>query len=664
MPTSRDNDINLWEVLYRHRFGAGPFYMGGAVAGTSVLFNALDLSAGQAWTVSGALAVTGATWVATRVRDRWRRFYAYATLTASASWVMVTHELMPDTVSLKWSAVALLSGTVVGGIPWWTSDVRRRQVRMEENLRDWPRVAERIGRAGLNMTGVVGTITGPKGRFTWARGLYEVDDILNSKGKIEGAMGAQAGTLRISREGGSTNSVQWRVVERDPHALPQEWQVPDHVGSASDPLAVGPFENDDVARIHRYVPGRGVRHMLVGGATDSGKSSLVRLCAVRNICDDDVFTVGMDFKGGVELGPLKEALGAYTTSRTWAHELLIAIAAEGGLLDERGDIVAQSGLKTWDTKIHGPIYEIVVDEAKELLGDGTPSRVVAAFSSIANRGRALGVRFLLATQYPTLEAIGSSQVRQQIRHRFCFRMEDDTGEGYVVQATVHADRIPADRPGTCYMRDGDVTNMDPLRVYWISDDTEKAVVRARRGLTAELDERSEAALVRLFPQWAERERWVSTEEAAAIAAAQDSGNAHGNGGNADVKEQDVNGNAGSTEDGLDSDPDVDLADMIAAQRERLTAEEREELDRSRAEAVEVPVQRLAEPDAVEAMLRALADAGEEGMAPRDLQRLAQRSSSWFYPEANKLADQGVIKRTQYGKWAIVPGAAWQSPSSR
>jgi len=642
----RDGDINLWEVLHRRRFGLGPFYMGGAIAGTATLYSVFELSSGQAWTATTALAVGGGTWIATRVRDGWRRAYAYAMLTASASWVLTTHELVPEPVSLKWSAIALLAGTVVGGIPWWTSDVRRKRVRMEESLRDWPQLAARIGRAEMSITSVVGTTTGSKGRFTWPRGLYEVDEILKSKGKIEGALCPRAGTLRLSREGRSTNSVEWRVVERDPHALPQEWTVPDHVGSASDPLTVGPFENGDLARIHRYVPGRGVRHMLLGGATDSGKSSLVRLAVAANTCADDVFTIGMDFKGGVELGPWREALGAYTKSKSWAHELLCAIAAEGGLLDERGAILEAAGRKCWDPKIDGPIIDIVVDEAKELLGDGTPTRVVTAFSSIANRGRALGVQFLLATQFPTLEAIGSSQVRQQIRHRFCFRMEDDSGEGYVVQAAVRADLIAADRPGTCFMRDGDEVKTEPLRVYWISGDTEKAVVQARRGWTAELDERSEAAIVRLFPAFAERERWVSPGVVAAFAAAGVSGNDGGNAGN------EVRDMSGSVDAAGDSDPDVGLADVIAAHRERLTEREREELDREREEALAVPAQRLAEPDAVEAMLAALRSQESGELSAKELQQVAGRSSSWFYPKANELAEAGVLCRTKYGTWAL------------
>ncbi len=66
----------------------------------------------------------------------------------------------------------------------------------------------------------------------------------------------------------------------------------------------------------------------------------------------------------------------------------------------------------------------------------------------------------------------------------------------------------------------------------------------------------------------------------------------------------------------------------------------------------VPAPRLAEPDAVEAMLAALREAGPEGLAAKELQETAGRSSSWFYPKANELADQGVLRRTKHGTWAL------------
>ncbi len=659
---TRRTDINLWEVLERRSFALGPFYMGAGVACAEAVSE--GLSTGQTSVALAATAVTGGVWIKTRIRDGWRQSYALAVLGASTSWVLTVHELVPHVIDWKWAGVSLLSGTLLGGIPWWSSDVRRRKVRMEANLRDWPRLAARINHGQLSMSNVVGTAIGPKGKFTWPGGVYEVDDVLAAKSRIEGALGADAGTLRMTPDGLSTNSVQWQVVERDPHALPQEWPLPTHVGSAADPLVIGPRENGELATISRYVRGKGVRHMLIAGTTESGKSGLVNLVVADNVCSDDVYTVGMDFKGGVELGPWKDALGYTITKVEKAHAFLLAFAGPGGALETRGETLAKSGLRTWDTKIHGPIIDIVVDEARKLLGSA-PQRVLDAFSDIANLGRALGVRFVLATQYPTLEAIGTSQIRQQIRHRFCFRMEDETGETYVVNGRIGAERISTDRPGTCYMQDGNLLEKTPLRVLWLSDDTVRAVVEARRGFTVELDASTEAAIITLFPEFAERERWVSEEEAEALAAVETSGNRNGNPGGNDGS---ANGNAGATSgneaagmtgnqdqaQGYDEGPDVTIADVIARRRDRMTAEERTEAERAQTEALAaVPGQRLSEDGAVSALLAALAEAGEEGLQAKDAFAAADRSSSWFYSKANVLADEGVLERTGGGRWRLV-----------
>lgn len=658
----RKTDINLWDALERHSFALGPFYMGAGVACTEALSE--GLSTGQTSVALAATAVTGGVWIKTRVRDGWRQSYALAVLGASTSWVMTVHELVPHVVDWKWAGVSLLSGTLLGGIPWWSSDVRRKKVRMEANLRDWPKLAARINHSQLSMSNVVGTAIGPKGKFTWPGGVYEVDAVLAAKSRIEGALGASAGTLRMTPDGLSTNSVQWQVVEHDPHALPQEWPLPTHVGSASDPVVIGPRENGELATISRYVRGKGVRHMLIAGTTESGKSGLINLVVAENVCNDDVFTVGMDFKGGVELGPWADALGYTMTKVDKAYAFLLAIAGPGGLLETRGDILKKSGLRAWDTKIHGPIIDIVVDEARKLLGSA-PQRVLDAFADIANLGRALGVRFVLATQYPTLEAIGTSQIRQQIRHRFCFRMEDETGETYVVNGRIKAENISTDRPGTCYMQDGNLLEMTPLRVLWLSDDTVRAVVEARRGFTVELDAASEAAIITLFPEFAARERWVSPEEADALAAAEASGNGNGNpsgndgspsgnaGGVSGNEAQSMTGNQGEAQ-GYDDGPDVGLADLIQRRRDRMSPEERAEAERLQTEALaDVPGQRLSEDGAVSALLRALAETGEEGLQAKDAFAAADRSSSWFYTKANALADEGVLERTGGGRWRVV-----------
>lgn len=641
----RDTDINVWDELHRRRHALGPFYIAVLVAVAGIASRGLKW--GEVAVLATAFGVAGVVRINHRVRKAWRRAYSLAVLIGMIAWVAAMRWFVPEPIPWSTAGVALLAGTLLGGIPWWTSEVRLTQVRMEQQVRNWPRLARRIGRPGLAMTGTVGTRFGFRGRLTWPRGLYAVKDILGAAEAIEGALGAQAGSLRLAPDGRSTHTVVWELVERDPHALPQDWRLPERVGRASDPLELGPFENGEIASVTRYVKGRGVRSMLLVGAPESGKSGLVNLAVATNVCTDDVWTAGLDFKGGAELGPWRDALGFCTSTLSSAWEFLHALAAPGGVLDERGAILAETGLRSWDTDIHGPILDIVVDEAREFLGNAPP-KVVDEFVSVANKGRALGVRFVLATQYPTLEALGSSQIRAAVRQRFVFRMESDSGEGYVVTGRVRAEKIPADRPGTCYFQDGDMLYSRPVRIYWLDDGTVRATVEVRRGRTAELDERTEAAITRLFPAFAERERWVGEREAEAIErelAAEADGNAGNDNGNDDGKAADVIENG-----------DMDMGAVLAQRRERLTPEQREAEDRDREAA-------LAEsgnadsgdgngPDPVQAMLRALAAAGDEGLAPKALQEAANRSSSWFYPKAEALAQEGLMRRTRRATWVM------------
>jgi hypothetical protein len=651
MATTKTDDINLWDVLYRHRLAWGPFYVGLAaiiVAGLSSL-----LSTWQTALALAAIAAAGGAWARTRVLDGMRRTYAYVVLAATLVWIFSAHELFP--AAIDWLALSLLSGVLLLGIPWWTSDRKRTQVKIEGNLRDWPTVARRIGRDQLRPVGVTMTSIGRGGKFIWPNGAYEVDHILRDKSRIEGALGAERGTLRLEPDGRSTNSVRWQVIERDPHAAAQPWPLPSHLGSVADPMVLGPREDGEEVRVQRFVPGVGARNLLAAGQQGSGKSSLVNLECATGATEDDNFMIGFDFKE-VELTPWKGALGYMTASVAKARALVMAITEdEVGLLAVRQRKLAKRGGRCWDTKIDGPVVTIIIDEAKDLLGMGD-SKLVDRFALIGTKGRALAVRFAMATQYPTLEAIGSSQIRQQIRHRFCFRMQDESGEGFVMPGhSVRADRIPDDRPGTCYFLSSDKLESMPIRILYLDDETVAAVASARAGLTPELDVESETALTELFPEWADRERYIPA------------GEPDGDTGTERDWTETEGGTAAGSETGTDETeetevpewdegPDVDLADVIAARRESLSEEERIRLDRAREEALAAnaePVGKLPEEAAKEAMLEALAQAWPEGVKAKDLQRVATRSSSWFYPVANAWSDEGMVRRTEYGTWTLV-----------
>lgn len=654
MTTRKTDDINLWSVLYQHRLAWGPFYVGSAAiiaASLSAMLSTFQLALALI-----AALVAGVAWTHTRVRDGMRQAYSYVTVVATLAWVLSAHELFPD--AFDWLAVTWFGGVLLLGIPWWTSDRKRTQVKIEGNLRDWPEVARRIGRDQLQPTNVVMTSIGRKGKFVWPHGAYEVDSIIRDKSRIEGAMGADRGTLRMKLDGKSTNSVLWQVIERDPHAAAQPWPLPTHLGRAADPMVLGPLEDGELARVQRFVPGVGVRNMLAAGQQGSGKSSLINLeCATGAVAEDE-FMIGFDFKE-VELTPWKPVLGYFTASVEKARKLIFAITEdEVGLLATRQHKLAQRGARCWNDKgvYDGPIITIIVDEAKDLLGMGN-AKLVDRFSLIGTKGRALGVRFVLATQYPTLEAIGSSQIRQQIRHRFCFRMQDENGEGFVMPGhSVRADRIPDDRPGTCYFLNSDKLESMPIRIHYLDDETVAAVAASRAGVTPGLDRESENALIELFPEWADRERYVP-------AGAPDPAETETGGTDTETETGSDTGTEGETEEEdmgdvppWDDAPDVDLADVIAARRESMTDEQRERSDREREAALTdggVSDEKLSEEAAKEAMLTALAQAWPEGVRAKDLQRAATRSSSWFYPVANGWADEGIVQRTEHGTWALV-----------
>lgn len=644
---ARKPDIDLWEVLYRKRLGLGPFYVG---AGAAILAGICGLlTQWQVYVAIGVLALALSAW-ALRLKDGFRRYYALTVIAVVCLWIIFGR--VYTSTLLSWIIVTNVCACLLLGIPWWGSHRKRSQVSMEETLRDFPKLMERIGYSKIVSPQVKMNAIGYGGRLTWAPGVYSVGDVLSHKDKFEDVFGAKLGQLRMERDSDSTNSVLFQVVTKDPHKDAIEWEPPTELHAATDPLVVGPREDGETVTLERYDSKQGVRHMLVAGCTGSGKSGMVNLAVADDVLSDDVFTVGLDMKR-VELAPWARALGIFQPEREKAAALIRAIAQPGGLLDERKLILAEHGDRVWNPRKHGgPIFGMTLDEVKELFGNGD-AKTVSAFTLIANEGRALGIRFLLATQYPTLEALGSSQIRQQIRHKICFRMEDSEGEGYVFGpgVRVHAEAIPESRPGTCYVKDGTKLIQRPVRTYWISDEMVAAIVEARAGHTPQLDERSRRSIERFLPDFA---NWGPGVPGQPGGTERDSGTTDA--GTVPGDERDKNDVEEQVPEFVDiqEGPEPDMAEVLALRRAKLTEEERDALDRDRAAALaSVPGQRLSPEQAKETVLRMLAEAWPEAVDAKALYEGADRGSSWFYNLAQEMAEEGMVKRTTHGKWSLV-----------
>ncbi|WP_133150616.1 FtsK/SpoIIIE domain-containing protein [Frankia canadensis] len=175
------------------------------------------------------------------------------------------------------------------------------------------------------------------------------------------------------------------AARRDPDSL----AIP--VGLGED----GPFELDIV----RHGP-----HGLLGGATGSGKSELLKMIVVElatRYSPDEVIIGLFDFKGGTslqDLTALPHCVGLVSDTDLHAAERALRYLRTELLRRER--LLFARGVQKIE-QIAGelPRLLVIIDEF-QILADELPDEL-ATIIDLTKRGRSLGVHLLFATQSPT-----------------------------------------------------------------------------------------------------------------------------------------------------------------------------------------------------------------------------------------------------------------------
>lgn len=229
--------------------------------------------------------------------------------------------------------------------------------------------------------------------------------------------------------------------------------------SATDPLAdpVGAAEESGAllsARIGALETGRPwlmdfrqMPHWLVVGATRSGKSTLLARL-VTQLAPQPVGLVGIDCKGGMELGLFDPRLTTLATSRRDAVAVLTALVTETH--DRMRACRAAGARSIWDLPPETrPVPVVVlVDELAELyLTNGSrESRSEAEQCStsllrIAQLGAALGVHLVIAGQRVGSDlGPGVTALRAQLTGRVCHRV-NDPGTAEMALGDLHKDAV-------------------------------------------------------------------------------------------------------------------------------------------------------------------------------------------------------------------------------
>ncbi|MEW2569692.1 FtsK/SpoIIIE domain-containing protein [Streptomyces sp. NPDC047070] len=203
-----------------------------------------------------------------------------------------------------------------------------------------------------------------------------------------------------------------------------------------------------------------IPHWLIAGATRSGKSTLLARL-ITQLAPQPVALIGIDCKGGMELGLFTSRLSVLATCRREAVAVLGALVVD---MQDRMNACRSAGARSiWelpDSLRPVPVV-VIVDEIAELyLSDGRrESKAEAEQCSVlllrlAQLGAALGLHLVIAGQRVGSDlGPGVTALRAQLGGRICHRVND---------------------PGTAEMTLGDL-NKDAVAVAQSITATERGV---------------------------------------------------------------------------------------------------------------------------------------------------------------------------------------------
>lgn len=202
-------------------------------------------------------------------------------------------------------------------------------------------------------------------------------------------------------------------------------------------------------------------HILIGGATGSGKTLLLKLMLMQ--CINNGFTVNIiDFKGGIDFGQIWRQHCIFITDIEKVTEKLDEILVE---LEYRKRIYLQKGYKNisdYNSHEFNKQKRIIIacDELAELLdttGLATKEKepikkIQNQLSSLARLGRAFGIHLILSTQRPDANII-TGQIKNNISYKICGRADQVLSQ-IILDNTDAATYIPSDSKGLFLNQDG------------------------------------------------------------------------------------------------------------------------------------------------------------------------------------------------------------------
>jgi len=689
--TTTRAESGFWAFVWRHRVGLAPLIAAVAVA---VIGTILKFSGVEPYVANTLYIVIGLAWClanlrmqmesgVTTVHLRQEVWFICAVVACVEFWLFWYHYQTVSWIDYQNIFMIWIVGTLVLAGPYWFNLRRRTKVYIDRMIQAWPELAQGTSLSKTYWESFNRKVNGWTGILAWEKGKLARRRVVDEKDLIESLTDAPPDSVVVElMEGkGNINRVKVTCVEDDPHteAIPFDGVVAD---SITDVVNIGKYTDHAEEKTRWWEEDVGGFHRLLAGATRSGKSGAMHLLIAKYGPAADVCLWFSDLKNGTALLPWSPMADWTATTPEEALHMVQCAAQE---LDRRAQVCAANGIEVWEPTAKDPVILLFFDEIASLIGDDAPAAVHqparTAVVEIARKGAGLGVLIIPGTQYPTLAALGSSQFKSQLAWRACFRLNQPEQGHYVLPSIpkgVDPYRIPRSRRGTCYVdAEGEFR---PAMLRWQYVDREDITrVRDRFGRHTPDDPNGPRFMDGIEDGWVSddlkeayraRKRW-SIED---IGTLKKTGKLAGTGVTAeDLEDTDTGGdNAEDPQDYALADDDlddldnalwtepkdnvvtVDFHNQIRDDVERVHREDPQRALREEKEREAWLDARRAIPDeqVADAIMEALVEAGHDGVGPRELAKLTNKSERTIHRYLESMRGKGAVNRIGYGKYVL------------
>lgn len=292
--------------------------------------------------------------------------------------------------------------------------------------------------------------------------IKQIQDIFNKREKINKEVEFEYDGMlkvRVYNEGlGEDYPIDLETIKRSP------WKVP-----------LGRTYKDEIVHDFEKYP-----HILIGGATDTGKSSLLNVIInslIYNAKDDVEFTL-LDLKGGLEFSAYKNLKQTkyFATDEITSYTVLNEVLNHMNRLFDRLSESGKRNVKQLGIKKR---HFLIIDEAAELAShnetDPEIKKIKIAcerlIASIARRGRACGIRVIYSTQYPTAETV-TSQTKRNLFTRICLPVDTSTASKVILDQK-GGESLPYIKGRAIYK----IRDMKIMQSYYIKDNLIEEIIK-------------------------------------------------------------------------------------------------------------------------------------------------------------------------------------------